>query len=299
MNKQNKGVLALAVFFLFCLWQPYAKADDGMEERFMTIPVGDLNILSIRDADGTMESSLLPELYKYPELKGYFAHGPLPSVCNVYYFENGGHRVLVDSGWGSGQGVKGHAVEALAARGIEPASITDILLTHLDSDHIGGLTSGDEAVFPNATLHVSAPEWDAWQKGNVQRRTPDKIDRARKLAGIYRDRIKTFQFGAEVLPGVKAVNAIGHTPGHTAFDIVSGKDKLTIAGDLIHIAKVQLMRPELSSLYDMDMPEAARARQRLLEEAAKDGREFAGMHFDAVSPVKAIPSGGFAMREAR
>lgn len=269
------------------------------EEMLDVYPVGDLEIIAVPDAHGTMESTLLPQLDKYPVLKTYFDNGPLPGINKVYYFQVGDRRVLVDTGWGTEQGKAGRSQELLAAQGIDPASITDILLTHLDHDHIGGLTRGGKAVYPNATIHVSVPEWNAWQEGKVVKRAPDKVKLAQDLGRIYAGKVKTFQFGDEVLPGVKAVDASGHTPGHTAYAISSGEDKFTIAGDIMHIAKVQLQRPELSTIYDMDMEGAAAARQRILTEMVRDGGQLAGMHMSMVSPVRPLEGGGFAMREPR
>ncbi|MDE5879637.1 MAG: MBL fold metallo-hydrolase, partial [Desulfovibrio sp.] len=174
--------------------------------------------------------------------------------------------------------------------------------THMDMDHIGGLLNNGQPVYPNATLWVSAPEYAAWVEkglgeGGVSGRSQAAVDLAKKVAAAYT--VKRFNFGDEILPGVTAVDASGHTPGHTAYDIVSGADKMTIAGDILHIAPVQLARPELSTVYDMDGEKAAQARQRLLERASSERSLFAGMHFPMVSDVRKIPDNGYVMKQPR
>ena len=122
---------------------------------------------------------------------------------------------------------------------------------------------------------------------------------ARSLWKIYSGQIKLFKYGEEILPGITAVDARGHTPGHTAFDIVSGNEKMTIGGDVMHIYQVQLQKPQRSTIYDMDMKKAAETRTRLLQRASEEKSIFGGMHFPLVSPVLKRADGGFMMREPR
>ena len=95
------------------------------------------------------------------------------------------------------------------------------------------------------------------------------------------------------------MDAAGHTPGHTADDLAAGADKMTIAGDILHIAPVQLARPDLSTVYDMDGEKAAQARERLLDRASSERALFAGMHFSMVSDVRKIPGNGYVMKQPR
>lgn len=269
-------------------------------EEVLTIPVGKLEVVAIRDALGSMEAKLLPDLANYPELLKLFEHGPLPAVNNVYFLKIDGKNVLIDTGWGKEQPEKqGSMLQSLATLGVAPTAINDILLTHMDFDHIGGLTQAGKPVFPNATLWIAKPEYEAWLRSDIQKRPQEKIALAQKIAEIYKDHLKLFEFGQEILPGIKAVNATGHTPGHTAYDITSGNETLTIAGDIMHISSVQLLNPKLSTIYDMDMQKAAESRAALLKRAATTGSQLGGMHFPMVSPVKQREDGGFNMREPR
>ena len=203
----------------------------------------------------------------------------------------------MDAGWGKEHKVEGHTADLLHENGIAEDDITDILLTHMDMDHIGGLLENGRPVYPNATLWISRPEYAAWVGGGGVNRSEAAVDLAKKVAAAYK--VKQFDYGDELIPGVTAVDAAGHTPGHTAYDLVSGKDRMTIAGDILHIAPVQLARPDLSTVYDMDGERAAAARKRLLERAAEERSLFAGMHFPMVSDVRKIPDNGFVMKQPR
>ncbi len=281
---------------LFLAGQVLAEELDAIE----SITVGKLKVLAFVDARGTMAAEIIPDLAKFPEYAGLFEHGPVGSLNRVFYLADGDKKILIDSGWGlDQQEKKGNLYKLLDAAGIAPDSITDVLLTHLDFDHIGGLVKNGKAVFPNATVWISQSEYEAWLAGNIQKRPEDKIKLARNMAAIYKDRIKLFNFGTEILPGITALDASGHTPGHTAYEIVSGPDKLIIAGDLMHIVEAQLPIPELSTIYDMDMEKAAATRVRLLKQAVEERADLAGMHMEPISNVYQRQDGGFMMRQPR
>ncbi|MBD5553570.1 MAG: MBL fold metallo-hydrolase [Desulfovibrio sp.] len=285
----------LCFLLCFCLIPLVALAQEQTE----AVPLGHSSISSIIDARGNSPESLLPGLAKHPELKPLFEHGPLPSVTKTYFLKRDGRNILFDSGWGSAMDKKGDTLALLQAQGIKPDDITDIVLTHLDFDHIGGLLHNGAPAFPNATLWVSQPEYDAWSEGKISKRPQAALELARKVMAAYRGHIKTFTFGDEILPGVTAIDARGHTPGHTAYEIREGNDRLYILGDLIHVGKVQFAHPELSSIYDMDPEQAAQSRARILEMIASSGAQAGGMHFEMISPVLKRDDGGFMIREPR
>lgn len=278
---------------LLLLFTPLlAMAQDEIEP----ISLGDVEIWPVQDSEGAMESSLLPGLAKHPEYAQAFARGPLPAVNRVYYLPLGDKRILFDTGWGQNLKIKGQSLDLLAAKGVQPADITDIALTHMDLDHIGGLLKDGEAVFPNATLWISRPEFEAWTGGAVTGRNEDL---AKKVAEKYAGRIKLFEFGDEIFPGVSTIDASGHTPGHTAYQISSGPDKMLIGGDFIHIGQIQLPLPDLSTIYDMDGEKAAATRRALLEKAANEKLLLSGMHLIPISNVIKREDGGFNMRTPR
>lgn len=259
--------------------------------------VGELDILALRDADVSMPKKIMPGIDKYPSFAGIFEHGPVAAVDQTFYFRNGDHRTLIDGGWGDELTVKGHTESILRDAGIQPEEITDILLTHMDHDHIGGLIKNGKPVYPNAVIWVSKPEYEAWINGKISNRPESSIGLAKQLVSAYK--IKQFDFGDELMPGVFSVDASGHTPGHTAYDIISGNDKFTVAGDILHLAPIQLPHPELSTIYDIDPQKAAATRERLLNRAAQDKSLFAGMHFPMISDVRKIPDNGYVMKQPR
>lgn len=184
-----------------------------------------------------------------------------------------GTRVLLfDTGAGDASFARGgHLFDALRAAGVEPAQVTDIFLSHSHPDHVGGLLAADGTpAFANATVRLSAPEWDA-MKANPN---------AAKTVAAITPKVATFAPGAELVPGVVTAVAVdGHTPGHSAYDIVSGNEHLLYIGDTAHHYVVSVQRPEWTIQYDMDAPTAQASRRALLQRAADGNLRLYAVHF--------------------
>jgi glyoxylase-like metal-dependent hydrolase (beta-lactamase superfamily II) len=194
-------------------------------------------------------------------------------------------RVLIDAGIGGGIASSlGQLLDNLAATDITPASIDAVLLTHLHRDHVRGLSTPDgTALFPNAEIMVHEAELAFWTDEKEEARAPaiakPHFTIARAALKSYARQISTFAKDAEILNGIQAVHAPGHTPGHTLYRIVSGSSSLLIAGDIVHMPALQFARPEWSIVLDVDQVAAAEACRRMLDAAAVDREMIAGMHF--------------------
>lgn len=160
---------------------------------------------------------------------------------------------------------------SLRAAGVEPAQVTDIFISHKHADHVGGLVAKDGTLaFPNATVHLSAPEWQALQ---------GESDAAALVAAIA-PKVAAFAPGAQLIPGVvKAVTDNGHTPGHSAYEIGTGADRLLYIGDTAHHFVVSVQRPEWTLAYDENAPLAQTRRRALLQRAADEKLRVYAVHF--------------------
>lgn len=209
---------------------------------------------------------------------------PLPLDVNSFLIRHGGKLILSDAGTGQAlqpiQKNLGKLPENLRAIGVDPAAIDIVMLTHLHSDHsMGLLDEAKQKVFPNAELIVHQAEAEFWLDRALQ---PDDNERVvrnskaqRAVTAPYSIRRVT---DGEVLPGITAMLRPGHTPGHTNWLIQSGGERLLIWGDIVHLASVQLARPEARLIYDVDTDLAAATRQKVLEWAADEQLTVAGAH---------------------
>jgi glyoxylase-like metal-dependent hydrolase (beta-lactamase superfamily II) len=211
---------------------------------------------------------------------------PLPLDVNSFLIRHNGKLILSDAGTGQGlfpvQKNLGKLPENLRAIGAPPEAIDVIMLTHLHSDHSMGLL--DEAgrkVFSNAELIIHEVEAAFWLDREIQPGDPERVvnnsKKQRALTAPYRDRIRRIKDG-EVLPGITAMMQPGHTPGHTTWLIQSGGERILIWGDIVHLAAVQLARPEARLIYDTDTDLAAATRAKLLDWAAREKLTVAGAH---------------------
>ena len=244
---------------------------------------GEWEVIAVQDAPSSMRRELFPGLEE-KEFRRLTGEKGAASSVNVFLLRRDGKTVLIDAGNG---GARGHMIAGLEKLGMTPDKIDVVLLTHMHGDHIGGLLDAKEnAVFPKALVYVSVPERDYWADAAGR-----GGELARKIFQAYGDRMRTFRFEEEVVPGIRALDASGHTPGHTVY----ATDALLVIGDLLHAAAVQLPHPEVSATYDMDPEKAAQARRRFFDQAIASGLSVAGMHlpFPGVIRMKR-DAGGYA-----
>lgn len=200
---------------------------------------------------------------------GVPAEGCLASV-STYLMESGDDLILFDAGLGVNAG--GQLVARLESLGFKSDDIDYLYITHFHGDHIGGMVNEGKPVFANAKVYVGQVEYDAWMS-----RPEDRNAQVREIMGAYQEQLNFFNFG-DVLPlDVLAIDAIGHTPGHTVFQ----KGELLIIADLMHGAALQMGHPEYNANFDEDKENAAASRVRILQYAKDNGLTMAGMHLPA------------------
>jgi glyoxylase-like metal-dependent hydrolase (beta-lactamase superfamily II) len=210
-------------------------------------------------------------------LTQYFPDGSYPSETNTFLVRGGGRTVLIDTGFG------GALFDALKYLKVQPGDVDAVLLTHLHGDHTGGLSKAGAALFPNARVYLARQEFAGAQANT------------RQLLAPYGNRVETFEPSAlesgsapELLPGIKAVAAFGHTPGHTAYLVENGGERLIIWGDLMHVQGIQFPLPEIAVTYDSDPAAAVESRRQILEYAARYRIPIGGMHlvYPAIGTVE-------------
>ncbi|MGE3773726.1 MAG: MBL fold metallo-hydrolase [Gammaproteobacteria bacterium] len=206
---------------------------------------------------------------------------------NVLVVRSGDRTILVDAGLGGefpGFPRAGQFPVRLEAAGIELESVTDVVLTHMHMDHVGGLLV--DAVMnrlrSDLRVHAAAAEVDFWASPDFSLTAmPSPVpDVLRSVAGrfldAYHSRLRTFEEEHEVAPGVLVRRTGGHTPGHSVVRVASGAARLTFAGDAIF--PVGFDHPDWHNGFEHDPEEAVRVRVRLLREAAASGELLVANH---------------------
>lgn len=242
--------------------------------RAWTWRMGDVEVTALSDGYLMLpRSSLMTDPQAGPVELGAH-HGPpsdgqLRLDVNAFLVRSEGRTVLIDTGASnSWDDTMGALPESLRLLKVEQEDITDIALTHTHRDHLNGLLSdtGDPAYPKLERLFVGAAEQD---------RILDRDDLA-----FYHTVLTPIADGDEISPRVTAVAAPGHSPGHTCFEVNSGRDTLLIWGDIVHVADIQFAQPRVAWQYDEDRECAVETRLRLLERVASGGHVAAGAHID-------------------
>ncbi|MET0404398.1 MAG: MBL fold metallo-hydrolase [Cystobacter sp.] len=218
---------------------------------------------------------------------------PVETSINAFLIHTGARLVLVDTGAGKRMGPSaGRLLPHLRAAGYEPEQIDTVLLTHLHTDHAGGLSDEGLRVFPNATVRVDQLDADFWLSP-AQQKTRSQWARDALEPYIAAGRFQTFEGDTELLPGIRSQAARGHTPGHSFYAVESQGQRLVIWGDLVHVEAVQLVEPSATVEFDRDPRAAATRRAKAFAEAASKGFWVAAEHisFPGIGHLRAQDEG--------
>jgi glyoxylase-like metal-dependent hydrolase (beta-lactamase superfamily II) len=278
--------------------------DELVPSRY-ALQVGDIDVLVISDgvlpipaetmaynADTADLATWLDDMFLPPDVLDW----PL----NVAVVRSGGQTVLIDAGLGlefPDFPRAGQLALRLQAAGIDPASVTDVVLTHMHMDHIGGLL-GDRLkarLSPDLRVHVAAAEAEFWESPDFSHThmpapVPDALrSAASRFLDEYRSQLRPFETDYEVAPGVLVSRTGGHTPGHSVVRLASGGDRLTFAGDAVF--QVGFDQPDWFNGFEHDPEEAARVRVRLLRELAATGEALVATHLPFPSVCRVAVAG--------
>ena len=226
----------------------------------------------------------------------------LPLSVNCFLIRTGGKTILVDTGGGTTMATLGLLPANLRAAGVMPEDIEHVLLTHLHRDHSNGLIdAAGAAAFPKAEVSLHEEEAKFYLDRNFTNSDPERwrngAAEARRNLAPYAGRIRRFRED-EVFPGVSATLLPGHTPGHTGFLVQSAGERLLIWGDIVHLPRVQVPRPEVALAFDVDSNMARATRQRTFDRVAQERLCVAGAHLDYPGFGHVVRDGGGYRYEA-
>jgi glyoxylase-like metal-dependent hydrolase (beta-lactamase superfamily II) len=274
--------------------------DELVPSRY-ALKVGDIEVLVISDGVLSLPTQILTANADPAARAAVLDHLALPKEMldwplNVVVVRSGGRTILIDAGVGANPALPkaGQLGHRLKAAGTDLADLTDVVLTHMHMDHIGGLLVDGvkEQLRPDLRIHVAAAEVKFWAKPDfslvcMPEGFPEALEStAQRFLREYRTYLRTFEEKHEVAPGVLVTRTGGHTPGHSVVRLKSGGDRMTFAGDAVF--QVGFDHPDLHNGFEHDPMEAARVRVRLLREMAETGELLLATHlsFPSICHVK-------------
>jgi len=225
---------------------------------------------------------------------------PFETSVNGYLINTGSKLVLIDAGAGGLFGpTLGKLVANLKASGYTPEQVDEIYITHMHGDHIGNLVTAGKLTFPKAIVRAGKADADFWLSQANMDKAPDAMKDFFKGAQASINpyatagKFKPIEAEGELIPGIKAVPAPGHTPGHTIYYVTSKGQTLVVFGDLMHVAEVQFPDPSVTIQFDSDSKSAAAQRKKVFAEVAKQGYFAAIAHvaFPGLGQIRAEGTG--------
>ena len=269
-----------------------SRPDELVPSRY-AVQVGEIDVLVVSDgvlplptamlahnADPSVRAAWLKDMFLPPDAFDW--------ALNVVVVRSGGQTILIDAGLGLDPELHlpraGQLIKRLEAVGIDLASVTDVVLTHMHMVHVGGLLVDGvkDQLRPDLRIHVAAAEVKFWESPDFSRVSmppgfPDALRKtAKQFVKEYRSQLRLFEDECEVAPGVTVHRTGGHTPGHSVVRLASGGERLTFAGDLVF--QVGFEHPDWYNGFEHDPEEAARVRISLLRELAATGGLLVATH---------------------
>ncbi|WP_063981592.1 MBL fold metallo-hydrolase [Bradyrhizobium sp.] len=269
-----------------------SKPEELVPSRY-ALKVGEIDVLVVSDGVLPLPTTMLAHNAD-PAVRATWLHDMfLPQdafdwALNAVVVRSGDKTILIDAGLGSDPDLHlpraGQLIKRLEAAGIDLSSVTDLVLTHLHMDHIGGLLVDGvkERLRKDLRIHVAAAEVKFWEAPDFSHTAmppgfPDALRAtAKRFVKEYGSQLRKFDEQHEVAPGVVVRRTGGHTPGHSVVRVASGGDGLTVAGDAVFA--VGFDQPDWHNGFEHDPEEAARVRVGLLREIAASGEMLVATH---------------------
>lgn len=281
--------------------QPAAAPAQAQAPGFYRFKVGSFVVTTVHDGFARRPVENLVRNAPLEEVQRVLRDAFLPTDqltihFNVTFVDTGRQLILLDTGTGGQLGATaGRMADNMRAAGLDPARVGLVVISHFHGDHITGLTTREgQPIFPNAEVVVPEAEWRWWTDSANEARSPEGqrgtfANTARRFAP-YKGRIRQVQDEAEVAPGIRAVAAHGHTPGHTCYHVSDGADQMMYVGDTTNRPELLARRPDFHAVFDFDPEMAEEARRRIYDRAAADRIRVTGFHFP-------FPANGYMAKE--
>jgi glyoxylase-like metal-dependent hydrolase (beta-lactamase superfamily II) len=210
---------------------------------------------------------------------------------NPIVVNTGAKLVVIDTGTGEAnfaqsKGAAGQFLTNLAAAGIDANAVDTVIISHYHGDHVNGLLKGDNTLaFPNAEILVPAAEHKFWMDDGEMSRAP-----AGRMEGLFKNnrrvfsgevlkRLKTYEGGQELAPGITAVSTHGHSAGHTSHVVASGSSKVFVQADVTHVPFLFVRNPGWHAMYDQDGGMAEQTRRKVYDMLAAEKMMVQGFHY--------------------
>ena len=261
----------------------------GQAPGYYRYKVGDIEITAINDGfamrplEGFVRNAELADVKK-AMAEAFLPDNALPITFTTLVVKTGGKTVLIDTGNGdSGAPTSGRWMANFRAAGFDPAQVDTVLISHFHGDHINGLRLKDgNAVFPKAEIMVPETEWAFWMDDAKMNSAPEGLkggfQNVRRVFGQVAKDVKQFQPEKELVSGISAVAAPGHTPGHVAFRIASGGKQFLMVSDITNHPALFVRNPAWAAVFDMDAEKARETRVKMLDMVAADRTQVAFYH---------------------
>jgi glyoxylase-like metal-dependent hydrolase (beta-lactamase superfamily II) len=268
-----------------------AEAQQSPAQSFRKYRVGDIEVISLYDGlwekphDENFIKGANVEETKAALRAGGLTDAHVPVPFTILAVRTRGQLVLIDSGTGGGQagGPKaGQLAQNMAAAGLNPKDVKTIVVSHFHGDHIFGLMAKDTnaQTFADAEIIVPATELKWWTQPIDSIPQPRRGNAQRVQATLANwKNVKVVDGEAELVPGIRAIPAFGHTQGHTAHLISSGDKQLLATADATNIQALFVKNPTWQAAFDHVPDLAVETRRKLFDRAIADKAMVAGYHW--------------------
>ncbi|WP_298963704.1 MBL fold metallo-hydrolase [uncultured Roseibium sp.] len=257
-------------------------------ETSSTLTLGDLTITSLSDGE-----LLIPADY-FSNTQPHESEKVTPSTrfgANSWLIETKNRKILVDAG--SGNCLKERFPDTGRLNWQDPglelkrSSITDVVITHMHADHIGGLSANGTSLFANAEIHIQAQEWAFWTDpkllASADNGQKPMIGLIQTLAEPLKKQLTQHPGDVDLGSGIGLLLAQGHTPGHQVVHLTSGHEECFLLADAMVSDKLQFSNPDITYALDSDPADAVRTRRALFDRIASERIAFSATHMNTTA----------------